>query len=374
MKLSLTQIVTRFSVRARITAIALIPVAGFIANGIVFTAGDAEVKSSFRSVEDVNAVAVASREFKAAVNNMRWSARDFAQRPSRELVKAFNDAYVAAIENLTTVQAAATASERREANIETLRATVEKAKSNFDKLVLEQDQLGSTDNDGIHNRLRDAANAIERVTHDELSWLGETDARQVVRSLLMMRSYEADYRLQPTDSLQTLFELEYQNLTGTLKNTFSTDPKKKQLGEAAKVYFETFAEWIASVERLRPYLALIDIDTKQTMPLADYIIAAARKRAANASAALATSQNWTRASIIAVSIMVVFVGLALSWLIGRGITRPLNGLAMVMTQLADGDTSTKIPATTAKDEIGTMARTVIVFRDRMVEREKLAAT
>ena len=70
--------------------------------------------------------------------------------------------------------------------------------------------------------------------------------------------------------------------------------------------------------------------------------------------------------------MVAF-GLGFSWLIGRSITRPLNGLAGVMQQLAAGDTSARIPATDARDEIGEMARTVIVFRDNMIEREKLAA-
>ena len=72
--------------------------------------------------------------------------------------------------------------------------------------------------------------------------------------------------------------------------------------------------------------------------------------------------------------MAVLFGLGCSWLIGRSITGPLNGLAAVMKRLADGDTSAKIPATRQQDEIGGMARTVIVFRDNMIEREKLAAS
>ena len=74
-----------------------------------------------------------------------------------------------------------------------------------------------------------------------------------------------------------------------------------------------------------------------------------------------------------VGIAMVALGLGFSWLIGRSITRPLNGLAGVMKRLADGDTSARIPATRARDEIGAMARTVIVFRDTMIERERLAA-
>src|SRR2546430_12116348 len=45
-----------------------------------------------------------------------------------------------------------------------------------------------------------------------------------------------------------------------------------------------------------------------------------------------------------------------------------------MNKLAAGDSSVDIPSTEAKDEIGAMARTVIVFRDNAIEREQLAVT
>jgi len=110
------------------------------------------------------------------------------------------------------------------------------------------------------------------------------------------------------------------------------------------------------------------------LPRADEIIERARQTVEEASSGLTASQAHTRTVMIAVSIAMVAFGLAFSWLIGRSITGPLDGLAAVMRRLADGDTSARIPATQARDEIGEMARTVIVFRDTMVEREKLAAT
>src|SRR6185436_11168720 len=92
-----------------------------------------------------------------------------------------------------------------------------------------------------------------------------------------------------------------------------------------------------------------------------------------AAAGLAASQQRTRAIIAAVGLAAVLIGLGFSWLIGRSIARPLNGLADVMKRLADGDISAKIPATHASDEIGSMARTVIVFRDNMIERDRLTS-
>jgi len=68
----------------------------------------------------------------------------------------------------------------------------------------------------------------------------------------------------------------------------------------------------------------------------------------------------------------VLIGLACSWRIGRSITNPLEDLAGAMKRLADGDTSAQLPASHAHDEIGAMARTVVVFRDNMIERERLA--
>src|ERR1700674_4494310 len=78
--------------------------------------------------------------------------------------------------------------------------------------------------------------------------------------------------------------------------------------------------------------------------------------------------------ILGVGITVVSLGLVLSYFIGRGITRPLRRLAGAMARLAKGNTAVDIPATDATDEIGEMARTVIVFRDNALERERLAST
>jgi methyl-accepting chemotaxis protein len=61
----------------------------------------------------------------------------------------------------------------------------------------------------------------------------------------------------------------------------------------------------------------------------------------------------------------------LSWLIGRSITKPLAGLSGVMRKLAGGEAVSYIPAVHARDEIGAMARSVVVFRDNARERERL---
>ncbi len=67
------------------------------------------------------------------------------------------------------------------------------------------------------------------------------------------------------------------------------------------------------------------------------------------------------------------LGILLALFIGRSIVRPVAGMTAAMERLADGDTSAPIPAQDFKDEIGAMAKAVGVFKENMVEAERLAA-
>ena len=206
-----------------------------------------------------------------------------------------------------------------------------------------------------------------------MTWLAEADATKLMITLLRMQHHEAEYRLNPLSLTQQQFLADYKQFTDTFANIDGTPAMKQSLEREVKRYADSFARWIEVADRIHPLRALIDIDSQGMLPLADTIINSANETAARASRALAVSQARTRIGIILVGIAMVALGLAFSWLIGRSITRPLNGLADVMKRLAAGDTTARIPATQARDEIGEMARTVIVFRDSMIEREKLAA-
>ena len=80
---------------------------------------------------------------------------------------------------------------------------------------------------------------------------------------------------------------------------------------------------------------------------------------------------WTRSLLLYLSIGGLLVGAALAWLIGHGISRPVVGMCAAMQALAGGDKTVAIPGVGRKDEIGRMADTVAVFRQNMIEAERL---
>jgi len=67
------------------------------------------------------------------------------------------------------------------------------------------------------------------------------------------------------------------------------------------------------------------------------------------------------------------VGILAGLLIARAVIRPVHGMTHAMTRLAAGDTRAEVPSRDNTDEIGEMARAVVVFREQAIENARLAA-
>ena len=66
------------------------------------------------------------------------------------------------------------------------------------------------------------------------------------------------------------------------------------------------------------------------------------------------------AAILAIAVLIAF-------LLGRGLSRPLVAITAVMQRLSHGETNLTIPGSSRKDELGSMAAAVDVFRHNMIE-------
>jgi methyl-accepting chemotaxis protein len=70
--------------------------------------------------------------------------------------------------------------------------------------------------------------------------------------------------------------------------------------------------------------------------------------------------------------LAILVGSALlAFLLGRGMSRPLAAITEVMNRLSSGETDVKIPGGDRKDELGSMAVAVDVFRRGMIEAQTM---
>ncbi len=82
---------------------------------------------------------------------------------------------------------------------------------------------------------------------------------------------------------------------------------------------------------------------------------------------------WRKAVLAGgVSALTLLVVVFVASRIARSITKPVNEMTRVMGILAQGDRTIEIPARDRRDEIGAMATAVQVFKEGMIEAERLA--
>jgi methyl-accepting chemotaxis protein len=364
-------ILSKLSVRGRIVAIAVIPVVGFLANGMAFVSGEREVGNAFESVQSAAVLADASREFKAALARMQMASKDFVAQPADDVAAAFGAGYEMASNSLDAIAASIDSLQRDD--IGAAHQALGEMKLNFDALAQEQRELGYSPTEGTRKLLEDSGSTIESMINTDLPWLSAADRTRLLVSLSNMRRYEAQYRQSRQTAIWEAFFKEYRAFGDVVQAIDAEPGLKAQLGASVKDYAANLAQWNRRAENTQNLLKDIALASQQLVPQADKILALAKRRAVAAAAALTASQARTRQFIVWVGCTAVLIGLAFSWWIGRSITRPLSGLGDAMRRLASGDTSAEIPATQMQDELGAMARTVLVFRDTMLERERLAA-
>ncbi|WHU04731.1 methyl-accepting chemotaxis protein [Sphingomonas sp. NIBR02145] len=115
---------------------------------------------------------------------------------------------------------------------------------------------------------------------------------------------------------------------------------------------------------------LIDQLAAQMVKFNDQIIADSKTK----SDELGESSDSASYTMLIVSIVAILAAMGISFVVSRsGITQPLARLQDTMRALAGGNNRVDVPSTDRGDELGAMAKTVLVFRDTAQAQEAAAA-
>ncbi|WP_441238734.1 methyl-accepting chemotaxis protein [Bradyrhizobium sp. 930_D9_N1_4] len=81
---------------------------------------------------------------------------------------------------------------------------------------------------------------------------------------------------------------------------------------------------------------------------------------------------WSMVQTASVVIAVLMlISIMIAWAVGRSVVKPLTGLRERMASLSEGQLDAPVAHADRRDEIGEMARTVQVFRDAMLETNRM---
>ena len=87
--------------------------------------------------------------------------------------------------------------------------------------------------------------------------------------------------------------------------------------------------------------------------------------------AYVTAAGNAERNLIIATVVILCGGILLAWFLARSLSRPLVAITATMDRLSSGDTAAIVPGMERHDELGVMATALTVFKDAMVETERL---
>jgi methyl-accepting chemotaxis protein len=354
----------------RVAALSAVMVLGFATIGAVFQAGRSDVEGALADQQTYSALADRTALVRNRIDALKVTARDWTASRLAHHGQSLADQHAALKAQLDGMESAPGARliAPEIGELKERMATLGGQAAALDSLYR---QIGYQANDGARGRLLAGGAELEKQVRP-LTAGGEADAFRLWAALLGMFNQEAKARLLLEDTILGAFEVEQGRFTRALARLGNgAGAEKAAIGATGEAYQTAFQAW-AEVEKQvsgqgEHLMGQFDL----LVPVLDGLLAKVQAQARQTQDQLTASQQRTFTQILWVMGGALALGLSLTYLVGRSISLPLVRLQQAMRRLADGDSSAGIPSTQASDEIGAMARTVLVFRDNARERERL---
>lgn len=168
----------------------------------------------------------------------------------------------------------------------------------------------------------------------------------------------------------------------TLGALFTTSEEKALYDEAGKLWadYTSFGDKVLALDREGKHaeaVALLNGDLQKAMDryrkafqaLFDYSVKLSESRAAESVAVYESASQGILGGLLGALLLCFLSG----WLIVANVSRPIGAMTDAMKRLAKHDLSADIPSVGRMDEIGGMADAVQIFKDNMVETDRLTA-
>ena len=356
----------QFSIKARIAALALVPILAFAAVAAITWAGASRLNDAFLSYRQQGEIARVALLLRSEAAFLQFRAQQMAEGNAGEAAAAFDDSVKrlqAALKELKDL----TASDRLSATrFYATDGMVKRGVEAFVKLRKATDRLGSAKSEGQIAKLgQSSSNLLSRLNSIE-----DGAARgALVQLFYAARFSDLNYQIAPGLDLakdaSAKIDLIAQSSVAAAKSpeiAAAIADYKTNFTALADIYAEIHLETMAIQPPLTGLQSAFD----------GFYTSSSKAQIDTAKALDDAKSTMLLAVFVAIGVAAAIVAL-LSFVIGRGITRPLAQLSRTMQQLASGQIVDKIPHAGVKDELGAMAKTVIVFRDNAVEQARLTA-
>src|SRR3954466_8461712 len=352
----------------KIAAIGCVGVIGLAAVGAIYQQGTWAQDSARKDADDARAISRLTKKISIEMLEARRDEKNFLLRKQDTYVKhhaQLSGAIGRDFDELKTLVKAAGYADLSE-KIGVIHDGFESYGNDFAVLALVQAKIGLDATTGLTGSLRKAVDVIEAAVN-------QINDPKLTSRLLTMRRHEKDFMLWRDDKYADEFKKAVVAFSLVLMEMDLPYEVQEKISLNLNRYSQDFADWVGGARDV----ARAEADIMKTFsgfePLLVEALTKIDRLAAMADAsemALRDAMKMRMAGALALAALMMCV---LSLLLGRAISQPISAMTSALTKLASGDFNVVLPGLHRHDEIGEMAGAARVFKDNMVETERLRA-
>ena len=363
---------SRFRIRLllthKIAAIAVIGVAGIALIGAIYLIGAMTQEHYRQAAAAARRIYDQAHALQANLLQSRRVEADFLLRSNMGYVNRFRGIEKEVRADIEKLREAAEAAKLDEVTVQAdiIRNAFDKYTSQFLLLSQAREKLGLDPRSGLEGSLRESAAIIEEKVR-------EIDDTRLLSMVLTMRRHEKNFMLRHDpaygeEMARTIAEMKASLADARMLLEVKTDVEAK-----LAAYETDFKAWMDAASQMANDQLVMSEAYSEIDPAIRWLITTADEMYQRANEANLASRTGveTQMQIALLAIALAVCGLAF-W-IGRTISRPITAVTRAMGALAEGRNDIEIAGTDRGDEIGAMARAVVVFRDAAIAKTRLEA-
>jgi methyl-accepting chemotaxis protein len=236
----------------------------------------------------------------------------------------------------------------------------------FEKVVKGRKTIGLTEKEGLRGRLRKAVLDAEKL-------IRERKDPALEAALLSMRRAEKDFLLENDPKYISQLKSGSETFQKLVTARIKDEDDRKYANDMAQMFVVSFGKVAQAVlDELAARKTLSALYAKAT-PLLAKMEKQARSDFTTASKELASTSSMIFMGIMAITVLVTVAVVFIGFVIGLGLSKPIQAITKTMSTLAEGNNEVDVPAQDYRSEIGDMAQAVLVFKENAIEAARLEA-
>ncbi len=360
----------RFQLRLthKIAAIGLVGVLGLAAVGLIYEVGTWSQDRARKVAEDARAIASLTKRISIEMLEVRRDEKNFLLRKQESHVKHHAQLSGAIGRDFDELKVMVKSSGYGALadRLDVIHDAFENYANDFAILAMVQTKIGLDETSGLSGSLRKAADIIE-------TGVSEINDPKLTGRLLVMRRYEKDFMLWRDDKYADEFNKAVVAFSLVLTEMDLPYEVQEKLSLNLDSYSHDFAGWVSAIRQITRSDSDLGNAFQGLEPKVVEAIGEIDRLSGLADASERTLRDTMKLRMVSALAFAALAMCVLSFLLGRAVSRPISAMTGALTTLASGDFHVALPGLERRDEIGKMAGAARIFKDNMIEAERLRA-